>query len=315
MSVPRQAILLAAGEGRRLRPLTLRTPKPLMPFLNVPMLHHVLRRLARAGVREVSMNAWHLPDQLQAFARSEPEPGLSLRVVVEPELLGTGGGIANLWQGMRRETTLVLVADVLADFDFAAFATAHERSGAAASMALTAAADAERYGPVQRDDAGRLSDIVGLTGRGGGPGLVNASAHLLEPEFLERLPNRRSCFVRDGYVPAILADIPCAGWEHPGAWYETGTPDALLEAQGAALSSHLPVDGELLARGGQRDGSASLVHASARVSSSARLTGGTCVGAAAQVGDGAELDGCLVMPGTDIPAGTRHTQALLENVA
>jgi len=313
---PRQAVILAAGHGRRLRPFTDRRCKPLMTFLNLPLLQHSLRLLARSGVQRVALNAFHLAAQLRAALPSLREPGLELQLVEEPELLGTGGGLANLWRGLSREPTFVLVCDVIADFDLAALACAHQQAGALATMALTAAADPELFGPVQCDEAGLLTDIVGLTGAGGGAPRVNASAHLLEPEFIEALPLRPSCLVRDGYVPALRAGARCLGFEHRGSWAETGTPQALLAAQQAALGGRLAVDAGLLRAAGRlAPDASSLVHPEAELADDAVLDGGTTVAAGARIGAAARLSRCLVLPGAVVAAGSRHADAILDGGA
>ena len=129
MSVPLQAVVLCAGEGRRLRPYTGRRPKPLMPLLNVPLVQHQLAALQRAGVERVALNAWHLAPQIVEFAESDPVPGLALHVAVEPRLLGTGGGLANLRGWLQPEPLLLLAGDIVADFDFAALSARHGSSG------------------------------------------------------------------------------------------------------------------------------------------------------------------------------------------
>ena len=195
MSVPTQAVILAAGEGRRLRPHTESRPKPLMPFLNLPLLRHSLRLAARSGVRRVWINAWHCAPQIVDFVATRPEPALDVTVVVEDQLLGTGGGLANLWARMPRAPVLLLVSDIVADFDIEAMSRHHSERNASATMALTAAADPSHFGAVHMDRDGRLADIAGLrveraTDRCSGPGFVNASAHILEPEFLDTLGKR-----------------------------------------------------------------------------------------------------------------------------
>ncbi len=313
MSVPEQAVVLAAGEGRRLRPHTLVRPKPLMPFLDVPLLRHTLRALARAGVRRVWVNAWHLAGQVEAFAAERPEPALDVTVVREERLLGTGGGLANLWRRMDRATTLLLLPDILADFDLEALAADHRARGAVATMALTAAADPAAYGGVDVDADGRLLDIAGLRGVETTPAgtFVNASAHVFEPEFLDRLPAEPSCFVRQGYVPALDDGLPCRGRLHEGAWFDTGTADALLDAQAAALEGQLPVDDLLLVDGGRRRGARAWVHGDAEVAEDAVLDDGTVVGAGAVVEAGVRLHRCLVLPGARVAAGTEARRRIL----
>lgn len=311
MKVPRQALVLCAGEGRRLQPFTDQCPKPLLPLLNVPLLAHVLRRLARAGVRRVALNAWHLAPQVRAFAAAQPEPGLELHVRVEPRLLGTGGALANLRDWIADEPLLVLAGDILADFDLAALLARHVAAGAEATMALAPRADVRVFGAVEIDDAGRITDIVGALRRPGTRACVNASAHVLEPRFLARLPAGPSCLVRQGYMQALSAGAPCAGWVHEGAWAELGTPAALLAVQRAALRGQCPVDPDLLAAGGRRDGGESLVHDSADVADDARLLDGTVVGAGAHVGPGAQLAGCLLLPGARVAGGAVLRERIL----
>jgi len=308
---PRQAIVLCAGLGARLRPLTARRPKPLLPLLNVPLLHHALHALRRAGLERAALNAFHLADQLVDFAAGDPVPGLDLHVRVERELLGTGGGLWNLRDWLRPGPVLVLAGDIAADFDLRALAARHRASGAEATMALTAA-DTATFGAVEVDGGGLLTDIVGRLGRPGAAAFVNASAHVLEPRFLARLPAGPSCLVRQGYLPALAAGARIAGWRHEGAWAELGTPAALAAAQRAALGGALPVDPALLALGGRRDGAHSLVHPAARVAPDARLRDGTVVGAGCTVGARAELSGCLLLPGARVPAGAALREQVVD---
>lgn len=311
MNVPRQALVLCAGEGRRLLPHTARVPKPLLPLLNVPLLQHVLQRLARAGVERVALNAWHLAGQVRAAAGAAPG-ALRVHVREEPELLGTGGALWNLRDWIGPEPLLVLAGDILGDFDLEGLLDRHRATGAEATMALTAAADPRRYGAVEVDAAGLLTDIVGTLRRPGVRALVNASAHVLEPGFLRRLPAGRSCLVRQGYLPALAGGARCAGHVHEGAWAELGTPRDLLLAQRAALAGRLPIDPRLAAAGGRRAGQRSLVHARAVVAPSAILEGGTVVGPDARVGAGARLDGCLLLAGAQVQPGARLRDAILE---
>ncbi len=301
----RQAIVLCAGHGTRLHPLTDVMPKPLVPFLNVPLLTHVLHGLRTAGIRRVALNAFHHAEQVRRFAEDGPVPGLELHVRTERELLGTGGGLRNLrdWRGSG--PVLVLAGDILTDIDYAALVRRHEDTGAEATMALTPHADTSFFGAVETDALGLLSDIVGLVGRPGRERAVNASVHVLTPTFLDRFPAGTSCLVRQGYVPALASGARCAGFVHAGAWAELGNVPAWLDAHRAALAGELPVLPELLAQGGRRDGSESLVHPDAQVSPEAELTCGTVVGKGARIGARARLDQCLVMPFAVVPAGAR----------
>ncbi|MHC4846010.1 MAG: nucleotidyltransferase family protein [Planctomycetota bacterium] len=311
-AAPHQAVVLCAGEGRRLRPFTSRCPKPLLPFLNVPLLEHVLAYLERGGVRRVALNAWHLADQVEDFVARRASSGLELHVERETELLGTGGGLRNLLPWMDTGPVLVSTADILTDVDLGAVAARHAATGAEATMVLAPDADVERFGAVEVDDDDMLTDIVGSLGRPGRRACVNASVHVFERGFLERLPEGPCCLVRQGYLPAMEQDARCAGMIHAGAWAELGNADALLAAQRDALAGTLPVDGTLLARGGHRDGAASLVHPSARVADDALLDGGSVIGADAEVGAGARVHASLLLPGARVASGATIEHTILD---
>ena len=310
-TVPHQAIVLCAGEGRRLRPVTEELPKPLVPFLNVPLLRHALGGLAAAGVRRVALNAFHLGSALERFAHSAADCGLDLHVRHESVLLGTGGALSNLRDWLEPGAVLVLAGDIFAEIDYPALAARHAQAGALATMALTSRASPALFGPVEVDEQGLLCDIVGLVGRPGVQAFVNASAHLLEPDFVDRLPREACCLVRQGYVPALRAGGTIAGCVQAGAWAELGTPAGFLEATRAALAGDLPVDPALLAAAGHRDGLESLVHPTAAIGRGVRLADGTVVGPQARVGDGAELLNCVLLPGARVEPGTRLARTIV----
>ena len=318
MTVPRQAIVLAAGMGQRLRPYTNHTPKPLVPFLNRPLLAGTLEDLSRAGVERVWINAWHLAEQLVEWAADWRDEKLQLTVVVESELLDTGGGLVNIQPLLAAEPVLVLAGDIIADFDYGALAQRHQDSAAEATMALTPAADPQAFGPVAIDHEQMLCDIVGRLGCPGERALVNASAHLLEPRFLDRLPRSgKSCLVRDGYLPAMAAGATVAGWVHPGAWAETGTPLALLSAQQAALAGTLPLPPGRIDAGGllsaPGSGQLALVHPTARLGDGVELLDGSTIGPGATLGDGVTVRQCLVAGGVSLQDHTTWEHQIIDS--
>jgi mannose-1-phosphate guanylyltransferase len=230
-------------------------------------------------------------------------------LIHEPVLLGTGGGIAQLAAALDRGPLLVLAGDIVADFDLVDLTRTHGATGAEATMGLTNAADPAVFGPVGVDDDGRLVDIVHTLGHRAAREMVNASVHLLEPEFVARLRPEPSCLVRQGYLPALAADAHVASWLHTGAWAETGTPAGLLAAQAAALRGELPVDPVLFARGGRRLGSAALVHPSAHLGAGCQLSEGTVVGPRARLAAGTRLERCFVEARASVSGA--HRGALL----
>lgn len=215
--MPATAFILAAGLGTRLRPLTLSTPKPLLPVGGRPMLDHVLA-LARAhGHREVVVNAFWLPEQVTAWARDKE----GVTVVVEaPHILGTGGGLRNA-RHLLADRFVVLNGDILADVDL----TALYDLPWPAAMAVRPQAE-RRHTPVAVAD-GRVTGIEGVTGAPGGAWHFTG-VHVLDRDLLELVPAEgEACIVRTVYR-ALVPQGRVGALEHHGHWYDIGTPDEYL---------------------------------------------------------------------------------------
>lgn len=312
----RQAALLCAGEGRRLRPFTEHVPKPLIPLMGAPLVEHVAWGLARAGVERILVNAWWRAERIVDWAASRPVPGVDVEVVREDVLLGTGGGLAGLAERLDDGPVFVATADVLGDIDWHALEASHRAHGAVATMSVATRGDVARYGKVVVDAAGRLADVVGLVDDGAGERAgarigVNASWHVVERALIARLPARPpSCLVRDGYVAAMRDGDPVAGHVHEGAWAEVGTPELLVAAHVAALRGDLPLDGDLAARAGQPADVVSRVADDATLGRDVQLVR-SVVGRGARVDDGALLRDCVVMDGARVTSGSEHVGELI----
>ena len=156
-----KAMILAAGLGTRLQPLTDRLPKPLLPLMLVPMLGHLLARLRCQGVREVVINGHHLADRLAAWLGDGSRWGLRLTFVHEPEILGTAGALKNAEALLRGAPFLVINADVLADVDLQALWTRHRERGALVTMVVRPDPAARDARPVVIDEHDRVRRING----------------------------------------------------------------------------------------------------------------------------------------------------------
>lgn len=248
-------LVLAAGFGNRLRPLTDVLPKPAVPLLGEPLAGYSLARLFRAGCPRAVLNAHHLADRLlleiQAWV-SRALPAMDLRFSVErPEILGTGGALVAARELLGEGTLAVVNGDILCDFDLPALVAAHRASGAAATLLLVDHPDVERFGAVRTDQAGRVVDLAGKAKRradavGGAGGAaksagVFAGVHLVEPEVFDALPAAGpSCIVRQGYAPMMAAGRDVRGVFHPGRWNDLGTPERYLETHGQLLDDGYP---------------------------------------------------------------------------
>ncbi len=226
-----KAMVLAAGLGLRMRPLTLLRAKPALPVLDRPLLEFTLERLAHAGVRDVVVNLHHLADSVIDAIGTGRRLGVRISYACEREILGTGGGPRAVREFFGREPFLLVNGDVFFDFDLRALVARHRASGALATLALRPLPDPSAYSPVVTDRRGRILSIAGRPRPARGTVSMFASVHVLDPRLLERLPPGPSDSVRDLYVPLLAEGAHLAGVRCAGAWYDFGRPSLYRDAQ------------------------------------------------------------------------------------
>jgi mannose-1-phosphate guanylyltransferase len=302
-----KAMVLAAGEGLRMRPLTLLRAKPVLPVLNRPLLHFTLQRLARAGVREVIVNLHHLPDSVREALGDGRGFGLRLRYAFEPEILGTGGGPRAVRRWLGREPFLLVNGDVLFELDLRRLVARHAASGALATLALRRQPAAGGYSPVVTDRRGRIVSIAGRPGPARGALSMFASVHVMDPRLLERLPEGVSDSVLDLYMPLLAEGAHLLGVRGVGAWYDFGRPSLYRDAQlrllpGRSRERLLEARAARIAPGARVR--RSVVGARARVAGDARVER-SILWEGAVVEKGARVSGAIVTTGAVVRAGER----------
>ncbi len=290
-----RAMLLAAGLGTRLRPLTDQLPKPAVPLLGRPLAHYAIDRLLALGVTELAANAHHLPEHVARVVRERVPHAL---ISIEPELLGTGGGIRRaltlLAQRAGRpiaptEPFIVSNADVLFGPDLAAALSAHRAGAAYATMIVRADPRALRLGPVDVDDTGRVRRLLGAPSDA--PGALTTTMFtgisILSGAAVLDLPES-GCLVRQGYRRWIDRGELVLGQKDGAPFRDLGTPAEYLAAHLDLLSGAIAWPGVAPA--------ASFVDPAAHVVG-ARLDR-VAVGARARVQAGVELVRAVVWPDT-----------------
>ncbi len=226
-----KAMVLAAGLGLRMRPLTLLRAKPVLPVLNRPLLEWTMIRLARAGVRDVVVNLHHLPETVTAVLGSGRRFGLRIRYSRESRILGTGGGPRAVREVFGDEPLLLVNGDVLFDLDLRRLLAVHRASGARATLALRPNPVPYAYSPVVSDRKGRILSIAGRPAAARGAVSMFASVHVMDPALLDRLPEGASDSVIDLYIPLLAEGAHLQGVPSRGAWYDFGRPSLYRDAQ------------------------------------------------------------------------------------
>ena len=160
-----QAVVMAGGEGTRLRPLTSRQPKPMVPIVNRPMLEHTINLLKQHGFNDIVLTLHYLPDIIKDYFQDGSELGVKLHYLIEEKPLGTAGGVKNAEQFLD-DTFLVISGDVLTDIDLSKALSFHKQSGAVATIVLTRVPNPVEYGIVITDKTGRVKQFLEKPGWG-----------------------------------------------------------------------------------------------------------------------------------------------------
>lgn len=305
---PLEAILLVGGKGTRLRPLTISTPKPLLPTAGVPFLAHQLARLRAAGVdRVILATSYHAATFRDYFGDGSPY-GLELVYVTEEAPCGTGGGIRRAAQRLRSgagEPVLVLNGDVLSGHDMSAQVARHRRAGAAVTLHLTEVADSRNFGCVPTDASGR---VVAFHEKSAEPvtNHINAGCYVFDPDVISTIPAGATVSVEKETFPALLeAGALVASYVDSSYWLDVGTPDAYVcgscdLVRGRLRSAALPdVPGDALFLEG------------AGVAADAAVTGGATVGARATVGPAADVSGSILFDDVTVGEGAAVRDSIL----
>ncbi len=231
-----KGMVLAAGLGVRLRPLTERMPKALVRVAGRPMIHYPLLWLKSQGVRQVVINTHYLGGMIEHELGQGSGLGLCIHWSREDELLGTGGGAARASRVTGFKELVLINADTLVDASLASLFEMHRQANAAATMALVEQKDTDKYTPVMTDEGGLVRSIGGMPenseGQGGLSRKVFAGLSIIGPEIIGLLPpDRPACLVRHGIVPAIEQGKVVAAYGYKGYWRALDTAAAIERAE------------------------------------------------------------------------------------
>ena len=294
-----KAMVLAAGLGLRMRPLTLLRAKPALPVLNRPLLHWTLELLRRHGVTDVVINLHHLPATVRRSVGDGRTLGLRVSYSFERRILGTAGGPRKVRRFFGGEPFLLVNGDVLFDFDLSDLVRRHAASGARATLALKPHRQVGTYGGVVTGPGGFIRALAGRPRPVAGRPLLFTGVHVLDPDLLDRLGPGASDTVRDLYAPLVAEGQRLLGVRVSGAWYDFGSPSLYLASQLSMMSS-----------GFRGAGVARLVHPDARIHPRARVTR-SVVGAGTVVGEGAVVSGCVLWEGAQVGRGARVSGSIV----
>lgn len=289
------AIILAAGLGTRLRPLSALCAKPAMPVAGQPLITRILAQVARAGVTDVVINLHHLGHTITTLTGDGAHLGLRIRYSWETEILGSGGGPARAMRLVDGHRALILNGDTLTDLDLTALVRTHDESGALVTLAVVPNTEPARYGGVAADETGAFTGLVPK-------GAPEPSWHFVGVQVAARAAWEGVAIDRPS--DSIAGVYRALAARHPGsvrvapvmtAFDDIGTPADYLRT----CLAHANAEG------------GSTVAPTARIADGATIAR-SVLWDGVEVGAGAALVDCIVLPGARVPAQTRWSRVILE---
>ncbi len=312
-----KAVILVGGEGTRLRPLTVDTPKPMLPLVNVPFIEYVIRLLKKHGVDEVILSAGYLPTAFDDHLGNGSDLGVKIVYVTEEKPLGTGGAVKNVAAHLD-DTFIVFNGDILTDLNITQLVEYHRAKKAVATLTLTSVDDPTAYGLVPIDAAGNVQEFLEkpswdeVT-----TDLINAGTYVLEPSILDLIPSGENHSFERGVFPLLVErKQPIVGFPSSAYWLDIGTPSKYLQAHRDILDGQLASDfsGSEIKRNvwageGTKVAESAVVFGpcvmgrNCVVEADAMVFGHTTLADDCVIGRGARLEGCVLASGVHIGEG------------
>lgn len=310
-----EAILLVGGQGTRLRPLTINTPKPMLPVAGVPFTAHQLAQARDAGVTRVVLGTSYRAQVFADYFGDGSDLGIELVYRTEDVPMGTGGGIRHAAAALESgsdEPVVVFNGDVLSGLDIQHLVSEHQRTDAAVSLYLTQVADPRAFGLVPTDDAGAVIEFREKPTR---PeeivtDQINAGCYVFTRGVIDEIPADRPVSVERETFPGLLnSGRRLTGVVDEGYWLDLGTPLAFVQG------SNDLVEGRVRSSAVPGEPGDSLVLPGSDVADTAEVSGGTVIGAGTTVGAGAVVSGSVLMDNVRVADGARVMGSVVANGA
>ncbi len=320
-----KAVIMAGGEGTRLRPQTSNLPKPMLPLVGRPMMEHIVSLLRRHGITDIVVTVAFLPNTIRSYFGDGSELGVRMVYATEESPLGTAGSVRNA-RAQLTERFLVISGDVLTDIDLSSVIAFHEKNRAAATLALCAVENPLEFGIVITREDGSIERFLEKPGWGQVfSDTINTGIYVLEPEIFDRIPGGRSVDFSGEVFPAVLeAGEPLYGYVADGYWEDVGTTAAYLKAHRDILDGRVQVDvsgfelrpGIWVGKGSSIDPSVHIegpafIGENCTIDRDVRLGAYSTVGANTQVAERAEIERAVIGENSYLGPSARVEGAVL----
>jgi mannose-1-phosphate guanylyltransferase/phosphomannomutase len=297
-----KALIMAGGFGTRLRPLTCNTPKPMVPLLNKPMMHHIVNLLKKHGITEIIGSLFYTPDAITSYFQEGERFGVRLDYFRAEADYGTAGSVGVATEGLN-ERILIISGDVLTDFDLSAAIRFHESKGAKATIVLSHAKNPLQFGVVITGENGKITRFLEKPTWGEVfSDTINTGIYILEPEILAMIPQREEYdFSKDLFPLLLRQNIGLYGHIAEGYWRDIGNLNEYQEAHLDLLAGATSVEVD-----GTRHGNLTFGGGAQYNHDRVQVSGTVVIGKNCTIGDNVRLantvigDNCVIGPGASI---------------
>lgn len=290
------AILLVGGRGTRLSPMTDDIPKPMLPIAGLPVTEHQILAAKRAGVTTLVLATSYLAEVFTPYFGDGGKWGIDLRYAIEKEPLGTGGAIAHAAAALdddEDQPVLIFNGDVISDHDISAQIASHKENSADVTLHLIQVEDARAFGCVPTDSQNRVTAFLEKMDQ---PvtNWINAGCYIFNRAVIDSIPRGVVTSVERETFPGLITDNRrIFGYKENAYWLDIGTPAALFKASKDRVTGGFSA------------------HPTARIDSSALLSGGTSIGAMATIASKATINNCIISEGAEVATRARLERCFL----
>ncbi|MDA1110363.1 MAG: NDP-sugar synthase [Nitrospinae bacterium] len=240
---PLKAMILAAGFGTRLLPLTKTVPKPMVPVLNRPLLEHTIELLRSFNITDIAVNVHHLPDQVIEPFGDGSQLGVNLHFFREEKILGTAGGIKAAQGFLESGPFLVINSDIIVNIDLNRVFEFHRRQQSCLTLVVREDASPEKYDPIEIQDDGRIVHFVGASSMelpDNTRRVMFTGIQIMEPEIFPRIPTGQFCGTTEHIFPEMIQEgLPVFGYLHDDYWIDMGNREQYLKVHKDALDGKI----------------------------------------------------------------------------
>lgn len=313
-----KAMVLAAGVGSRLEPISSYIPKPLVPVLNVPVMERILKLLHRHGITDAISNTHYLSQKIHSYFEQRPIQGLKIKFFDEPELTGDAGGVRAAREFLQDETFVVIMGDLITNADIGALVKAHKEKHAIATIAVKQVKDVTRFGVMKRNKDGFIEAFQEKPAQHEAiSNEISTGIYILEPAVFDHIPSSGVYgFGRQLFPSLVSKGLPVLGAELDGFWSDIGTIEDLFNTNLDALTGKISLDSPpcfsskdpVIANAIK--GKRVLVGDKVQIGERVKIGDYSIIGNEVQLGNDVQLDNCLVLSNSSIPDGSKLSNCI-----